>query len=134
MYGIKKDEEAIRNLVNQVGLLHRLNDLVGVFSRGMKQRASVARVILHNPPVLLLDEPYTGLDFKAWGMLSDMLSKFHEEKKTILLITHNVELGYQIGERLAILINGKAAFDGKKKDIGLEEFKSEYHSLMEMQK
>lgn len=134
MYGIKKDEEAIRNLVNQVGLLHRLNDLVGVFSRGMKQRASVARVILHNPPVLLLDEPYTGLDFRAWGMLSDMLSKFHEEKKTILLITHNVELGYDIGERLTILINGKAAFDSKKKDIGLEEFKSKYHSVMETQR
>jgi ABC-type multidrug transport system ATPase subunit len=74
MYGLKKDEKAIKALIDKVGLLHRLNDRVGEFSRGMKQRAAVARAVIHDPPVLLLDEPYTGLDYRAWDMLSGIRS------------------------------------------------------------
>jgi heme ABC exporter ATP-binding subunit CcmA len=134
MYGLKKDKKSIKDLADEVGLFHRLNDRVGEFSRGMKQRAAVARVILHDPPVLLLDEPYTGLDYKAWGMLTDMLTKFCKDDKTIVLITHNVELGHKIGHRLAVLVNGKIAFDCIKKEMELESFKEKYHGLMEVQK
>ena len=134
MYGIKKDENVIRGLMEGVGLLHRMNDRIGEFSRGMKQRAAVARAIVHDPLVMLLDEPYTGLDFKAWDILTDMLMRFHKEGKTIFLITHNVELGYRIGERLTILVNGEIAFDCRKKDVGMEAFKEEYQNLMEAQK
>ncbi|UCE73756.1 MAG: heme ABC exporter ATP-binding protein CcmA [Methanomassiliicoccales archaeon] len=134
MYGLKKDEKTIKATADDIGLLHRLNDRVGQFSRGMKQRAAVARVVLHNPPVLLLDEPYTGLDFKAWGTVTDMLMKFHKQGKTIFLITHNVELGHKIGERLLILVNGRIAFDSKKSDMDLEGFKEKYHGLMEAQR
>ncbi len=134
MYKLKKDQKAIKSLADEVGLLHRLNDRVGQFSRGMKQRAAVARVILHDPPVLFLDEPYTGLDYKAWQMLTDILKKFHNQGKTILLITHNVELGHSIGERLAILVNGKVAFDCEKKEMDIEAFKEKYHGLMGAQK
>lgn len=134
MFKLKKDESKIKLLAHEVGLFHRLNDRVGQFSRGMKQRAAVARAILHDPPVLLLDEPFTGLDYKAWGILTDILQKFHGQGKTILLITHNVELGHKIGERLTILVNGKIAYDCKKIDIDLEAFKEEYHNLMGYQK
>ncbi|UCG69848.1 MAG: heme ABC exporter ATP-binding protein CcmA [Thermoplasmata archaeon] len=134
MFQLKKDEDKIKFLAHEVGLFHRLNDRVGQFSRGMKQRAAVARAILHDPPVLLLDEPFTGLDYKAWGILMDILKKFHGKGKTILLITHNVELGHKIGERLTVLVNGKIALDRKKTDIGLEDFKEEYHNLMGNQK
>lgn len=131
MYGLKKDKKAIKSLMDDVGLLHRSNDRVGEFSRGMKQRAAVARVILHDPPVLLLDEPYTGLDFKAWDMLNGMLKKYHENGKTILLITHNVELGHQIGDRLAVLAKGQIAYDCKKEDVDLASFKERYRAIME---
>lgn len=134
MYNVKKDEKGIKDLVEEVGLLHRLNDKVGEFSRGMKQRASIARATLHDPKVLLLDEPFTGLDYKAWGILTEKLTKFHAEGKTIFLITHNVELGHRIGERLAILVNGDLAFDYSKKDVDVYAFKKEYQSLMEAQK
>jgi heme ABC exporter ATP-binding subunit CcmA len=134
MYGVKKDERAIKELTDQVGLLHRMNDGVGEFSRGMKQRAAVARAVIHDPPVLLLDEPYTGLDYRAWDMLNGMLSGFHEEGKTILLITHNVELGHSIGARLACLINGHVSFDCRKKDVAMEDFKMRYQKEMEVQK
>jgi heme ABC exporter ATP-binding subunit CcmA len=131
MYGLATEKKEIKSLMNDVGLLHRSNDKVGEFSRGMKQRAAVARVILHNPPILLLDEPYTGLDFKAWDMLNTMLSKFHNKRKTILLITHNVELGHQIGSRLAVLAQGKIAYDVRKKDVDLDTFKEKYRDIME---
>lgn len=134
MYRLNKDENAIKALIDDVGLFHRQNDKVGEFSRGMKQRAAVARVVLHDPPVLLLDEPYTGLDFKAWGMLTDMLKKFHEKGKTVLLITHNVELGYKLGERLTILVNGKIALDCMGTDMDLKTFKGKYQDLMEAQR
>jgi len=134
MYGLKKDEKAIKELADQVGLLHRLNDSVGEFSRGMKQRAAVARAVIHDPPVLLLDEPYTGLDYRAWGMLSGMLSGFHRDGKTILLITHNVELGHSIGARLACLVNGQVSFDCRKMDVAMEDFKIKYQQEMEAQK
>ncbi len=134
MYGLKKDEKTIKALIDEVGLLHRLNDRVGEFSRGMKQRAAVARAVIHDPPVLLLDEPYTGLDYKAWGMLTDMLSGFHRDGKTIFLITHNVELGHRIGARLACLVNGKVSFDCRKKDMAIEPFKIKYQDIMEAQK
>ena len=134
MYGLGNDEKAIKDLVDEVGLFHRLNDRVGQFSRGMKQRAEVARTVLHAPAVLLLDEPYTGLDFKAWNMLTNMLTKFHQEGKTILLITHNVELGHKLGERLTIMVNGETAYDCKKKDVDIAAFKEQYHTLMEAQR
>jgi heme exporter protein A len=134
MYGMSINEEAIKKLAHDVGLLHRINDSVGEFSRGMKQRAAVARAVIHDPPVLLLDEPYTGLDYRAWGMLSDMLSGFHNDGKTILLITHNVELGHSIGARLACLVNGQVSYECMKKDVKMEDFKARYQREMEAQK
>lgn len=133
MYGLGKDEKAIRDLADEVGLLHRLNDRVGQFSRGMKQRAAIARAVLHEPKVLLLDEPYTGLDSKARDMLTGMLRKFHEQGTTIFLITHDVELGYALGNRLAILARGAIAADKGKKDIEYIAFKEECHNVMEGQ-
>jgi heme ABC exporter ATP-binding subunit CcmA len=134
MYGLKKKEKEILGLIKSVGLLHRANDKIGEFSRGMKQRAAVARVVLHDPPVFLLDEPYTGLDFKAWDMLNGMLKEYHEKGKTILLITHNVDLGYENANRLAILADGKVAFDCKKTDLDLVSFKIKYRELLEDKK
>jgi heme ABC exporter ATP-binding subunit CcmA len=134
MYGLKKKEKEILGLIKSVGLLHRANDKIGEFSRGMKQRAAVARVVLHDPPVFLLDEPYTGLDFKAWDMLNGMLKEYHEKGKTILLITHNVDLGYENANRLAILADGKVAFDCKKTDLDLVSFKNKYRELLEDKK
>jgi heme ABC exporter ATP-binding subunit CcmA len=134
MYGLKKKEKDILGLIKSVGLLHRANDRVGEFSRGMKQRAAVARVVLHNPPVLLLDEPYTGLDFKAWDMLNGMLGEYHKKGKTIFLITHNVDLGYENADRLAVLAQGKVAYDCKKTDLDLVSFKDKYRELLEEKK
>jgi ABC-2 type transport system ATP-binding protein/heme exporter protein A len=134
MYGLKLKDKEILGFIKSVGLLHRANDKVGEFSRGMKQRAAVARVVLHDPPVLLLDEPYTGLDFKAWDMLNGMLKEYHKKGKTVLLITHNVDLGYENADRLAILAEGKVAWECKKTDLDLVSFKNKYRDLLEEKK
>nr|MBA3873598.1 heme ABC exporter ATP-binding protein CcmA [Anaerolineae bacterium] len=83
-------EERIRTLMIQVGLHKRTHDLVRTFSRGMLQRLSIARALLHNPDILLLDEPYTGLDQDASAVLDGLLQAAHAEGRTILMTTHDL--------------------------------------------
>ena len=69
MYGIPALEERITDVLEMVGLEHRRRDLVRTFSRGMQQRLAIGRAVLHDPDVMLFDEPYTGLDQDASSML-----------------------------------------------------------------
>ncbi|UCD92071.1 MAG: ABC transporter ATP-binding protein [Methanobacteriota archaeon] len=130
MYGIKLKEERIKRLLSRVKLLHRMNDMVGTYSRGMKQRLSIARAVVHDPDVLLLDEPYTGLDLNGCEILNEMLLELGKQKKTIVMVTHDVERGHEMGERLAVMIDGKMAADFRKEDMGLDEFKRRYRKLL----
>ncbi len=88
MYGVEGLEERIEKLLKQVGLIRRKNDRVRTFSRGMKQRLSIARALIHSPSILLLDEPYTGLDQHASAMFDRILSI--NEDKTKIMISHDI--------------------------------------------
>ena len=92
LYGIDAEvrEARGRNLLQQVGLERRADSLVRTFSRGMKQRLSIARALLHQPAILLLDEPYSGLDQAACEMLDDLLAGAKQAGRTILLSTHQL--------------------------------------------
>jgi len=127
----KQKQNEIENLLKQVALYHRMNDPVGTYSRGMKQRLSILRATIHNPKVLLLDEPYTGLDKKGCEVLNKMLTKFNNEGKTILMTTHDIEKGYNVSKRLGILIGGKLIFDTPKSKIGLKELIDTYGGYLE---
>jgi ABC-type multidrug transport system ATPase subunit len=134
LYGIpftKEKDRELDRMLRRVGLLHRMNDKVGTFSRGMKQRLSILRATIHNPKVLLLDEPYTGLDHKARGILNEMLLGFHNEGKTIVMTTHDIDKGYAVSQRLAILVGGKIVLDKQKTEIELENLINEYGKLLE---
>jgi heme ABC exporter ATP-binding subunit CcmA len=125
-YPEKKLVKKVPELLNEIGLQHRMNDRVGTFSRGMKQRLSIARAILHEPQILLLDEPYTGLDQNATQILTAILKRLHTGKRTIIMTTHNLEQGFRISDRVAILTDGKISFDGYRKDLKLSKFKQIY--------
>jgi len=120
LYSVKDKEEQIKNLLNEVGLSHRLNDRIGSFSRGMKQRLSIARTILHSPDIIFLDEPYTGLDIRAQEILNNIIIRLNNEGKTFFLITHDINRGCEIASRRGLLSQGKIVYEdygGKNKEF-----------------
>lgn len=110
-------EPRIREILDQVGLGKRLNDLVRTFSRGMLQRLSIARALLHNPDIVLLDEPYTGLDQDASAVLDDLLRQAHTGGRTILMTTHDLQRAAVLPSRVLILSRGVIAYDAPASDL-----------------
>ncbi len=128
MYDIENPAARIETVLRQVGLWGRQNDPVRTYSRGMQQRLAIARAILHNPPILLLDEPDTGLDQGATSMLGDVLAAVGTAQRTVLMTTHNLERGLSLGSRILMLANGKIAVDAPKEDVSLEELSQYYYN------
>ena len=93
----------------KVGLARRATDRVSTFSRGMQQRLSIARALLHNPDVLLLDEPYTGLDVDGAARLDALIGEWRAAGRTILLTTHDLDRSLVLSDRIAILHHGTIA-------------------------
>ncbi|MFC2035233.1 ABC transporter ATP-binding protein [Chloroflexota bacterium] len=126
IYDVPKRKERIHEVVAMVGMMNRLDDRVGTLSRGMQQRLSIARSLLHNPAVMLLDEPETGLDQEAVSMLWSALVTEREGKRTVILVTHNLERGLELGDRLLILNKGKIVYEGAGKVSDLASLKVIY--------
>ncbi len=116
MYDVS-DEKRIDELIKQVGLIYRKNDRVRTFSRGMKQRLSIARALIHDPPILLLDEPYTGLDQHASAMFDKILGGMNAHDKTRVLISHDIERGIALCDRAIILADGCIAHEMSKSEM-----------------
>ncbi|MEE8389168.1 MAG: heme ABC exporter ATP-binding protein CcmA [Anaerolineae bacterium] len=129
MYDLDDGTVRIESLLKQVNLTTRQHDLVRTFSRGMQQRLSVARAVLHRPQVLLLDEPYTGLDPNATQALTDLLAELTEEGCTVLLTTHNLERGVTMGQRVVVLVKGKLVYDERREAINPATFHDTYRAL-----
>lgn len=121
LYGMPDSEERIRSLLDRVGLRRRASDPVRAFSRGLHQRLGIARVMLHDPSVILLDEPYTGLDANAVEILNQILDQSAAAGKTIILTTHDLEQGLRSATRAAILDRGKIVFLGNSKDPSVRD-------------
>lgn len=126
MYDIPRPRERIQEVADMVGMTSRLHDRVGTLSRGMQQRLSIARSLLHKPALMLLDEPETGLDQQAMSMVWKALQKEGEVKRSILLTTHNLERGLEMGERLLILDRGTVVYQGLKEGLDLAGLKEIY--------
>ncbi len=126
LYNVPQAAERTMEVIEKVALADRKNDLVRTFSRGMLQRLSIARAIVHDPQIVLLDEPYTGLDQHAAQMLKKMLLQLHHNKRTIVLITHNLKRGVEMGNRLAIQVKGKIIFNEYQDKIDLSNFEDLY--------
>ena len=126
MYDVPKRKERIQEVVAMVGMTSRLHDRVGTLSRGMQQRISIARSLLHRPTIMLLDEPETGLDQETISMLWKALATEGERKRTVILTTHNLERGLELGERLLILDKGRIVYQGSSQDLDLLGLKEVY--------
>jgi heme exporter protein A len=106
LYGVARPTERVAELLAQVGMSHLADVLVGRLSRGQQQRVTIARALLHDPPVLLLDEPETGLDAAAVALLEELASG-----RTVVVTTHNLTTGLRLGTRAAILSRGRLVYE-----------------------
>jgi heme exporter protein A len=126
LYGLKDPETRIEALLDRVGLRRRAADPVRAFSRGLHQRLGIARVMLHDPSLILLDEPYTGLDANAVEILNELLDEASRAGKTIILTTHDLDQGLRGATRAAIIDKGKIVFTGTAKDSGIRDAYASY--------
>jgi heme exporter protein A len=108
LYGVADAPRRAGELLDQVGLARLSDERVGRLSRGQQQRVTIARALLHNPPVLLLDEPDTGLDLAAFGLFERLMT--HDER-AVVLTTHNLAAGLRLGTRVAVLSNGRVVHE-----------------------
>ena len=129
MYDLPDAAARIDAVLEQVGLVVRRRDPVRTFSRGMVQRLAIARAILHDPAIMLLDEPYTGLDLQAADMLRAVLEELAALNRTVILTTHNLEQGLEMCDRAAILNRGRVAWQGARAGLDLEGMKELYRNV-----
>jgi len=119
----------IATALEQVGLRDWGNMPVRMFSRGMEQRLALARTLLHEPDLLLLDEPYTGLDSRGVTTLQTTLARAKGQGKTIVLTTHDFALGLALCDRALILNRGRIAWHSAGRLPSLQEFIEIYHTV-----
>ena len=132
MYGLTGHNLQLRisDIIKQVGLKYRANDRVGTFSRGMKQRISIARSVIHDPKILFLDEPYTGLDTHA-AMTFERVLHGLKSDTTKIMISHDIERGLKMADRVMILAKGKFLYSKHIDEIeDIEAFKQSYEELV----
>lgn len=117
LYGVPDLEDRVGSLLEKVGLYGRRDERVGSLSRGMQQRLAIARAVLHDPPIMLLDEPETGLDLQAFQMLEGLLQSGSQGPRTVVLTTHNLDQGLRLGQRVVILARGRLAYQANAADL-----------------
>ena len=130
MYRVSAGRERALALLTKMDLGRRMHDRVGTYSRGMQQRLSVARALLHDPKLLLLDEPYTGLDQHACRVLADVLEGLRDGIRTVIMTTHNLQEGLAGCDRAAILVEGRLVFDQEVTNIDASGFQHTYFSCV----
>jgi heme ABC exporter ATP-binding subunit CcmA len=117
MFEVANANERIKNVLETVGLLDRADDRVGTFSRGMLQRIAIARAILHSPPILLFDEPDTGLDPSSVRMLESIVADHATSNGTVLMTTHDLGFGLRSADRALVMVNGRIVVDRATADV-----------------
>jgi heme exporter protein A len=117
MYGVSNSQPRITEVLEMVGLDNRRKDLVRTFSRGMQQRLAIGRAVIHDPEVMLFDEPYTGLDQDASEMLDEVLRSVAAEGRTVVMTSHDLARAEDLATRFDILSRGVITASATQKDF-----------------
>lgn len=132
LYDVRRVAERVDEVLERVGLSARRRELVREFSRGMQQRLAIARAILHDPEVMLLDEPYTGLDQEAAEMLDELLRDAAARGRTVVMTSHDLDRATKLAARVDILAKGVIAqsLEGRQMEASrlLELYRSTFHA------
>lgn len=117
MYNLANLDARISEVLELVGLSHRRRDLVRTFSRGMQQRLAIGRAVLHDPEVILFDEPYTGLDQDASSMLDEVLRSVAAMGRTVVMTSHDLARAEDLASRFDVLSRGVIAASASRQDL-----------------
>ena len=112
LYGLKDHKPRVDEVLEKVRLGSRADHRVRTLSNGMQKRAAIARAILHEPDVLLLDEPEAGLDRESVSILGTLLAEWTDSGRSVIMTTHDLDLGLSWGHRAGVLRGGKVNFPG----------------------
>ncbi|MDO9085586.1 MAG: heme ABC exporter ATP-binding protein CcmA [Anaerolineaceae bacterium] len=131
LYGLSNFQSHIEEILSLVGLLKRKKDLVRTFSRGMQQRLAIGRAILHDPEVLLLDEPHTGLDQEAANMLDRLLKQIALKGRTVVMTSHDFPRVATLATRFDVLSKGRIQSSKYAKDLPEHGLLAYYQSIVD---
>ena len=131
LHGLDRLSERVEQGLTSVDLLNRAHDPVRTFSRGMRQRLALARTLLHEPDLVLLDEPWTGLDAHASAVLRGVLEQLRNGRRTVLLVTHNLTEGLALADRVAIQVRGRWVLDLPTRELDSASFHGRYREVVE---
>ena len=131
LYDMDNPQERVMQLLDAVGLKHRRLDVVRTFSRGMTQRVSIARALVNDPSVVLLDEPYAGLDPHAVEIFDDLLSTVREDR-TFVMVSHDLDKGFSMASHVLVLARGKVVAFSEKDKLDKGQFEALYRETVGM--
>lgn len=131
LYGVVDPEQRVSEMLSAVELKHRRLDTVRTFSRGMTQRLSIARALIHDPDVVFLDEPYSGLDPHAVEIFDELINQ-QRENRTFVMVSHDLQKGFDMCTHALVLAKGRVVAFGSKEDFVFEEFRELYRETVGM--
>lgn len=137
LYGVSAPKERVTELLATVELTARRHDVVRTFSRGMVQRLAIARTLIHDPALIFLDEPYSGLDPHAVEIFDALLARIKDTTESttpcsFCMVSHDLNKGLSLATHLLILERGKMVLFDEKDKVDLAYFKSRYHQSVGM--
>ena len=130
MFSVASLENRIKEVADLVGIQSILDRKTNILSHGMQKRVSIARAILHDPPIMLLDEPETGLDQEAVSVLSNAINQSERGQRTVLMVTHSLEMGWALGDRIAILARGNIVYENTTTSLDQSALIETYNNLL----
>lgn len=130
LYGVRDVNKAAEAMIDRVGLRLVAREPAGRMSRGMRQRLSLARALIHQPSVLLLDEPYGGLDVRWADELTGLLNELRAAGTSIVLIAHEWRTAWSVADDVAVVVRGRLALGREVAGYEPDEFEEDYRGLV----
>ena len=130
LYGVPDPRGAATSALDRLRVLDRADAPVRALSRGLQQRVAIARSIVHEPTLVLLDEPYTGLDAAGSAALTDMLRTLRAHDATLVLVTHNVDEGLALASHAAVMLAGRFAGLDRCDAIDARHYLTDYRAIV----
>lgn len=131
LYGVENPSARVHELLDAVELKHRRLDVVRTFSRGMTQRLSIARALIHDPDIVFLDEPYSGLDPHAVEIFDELIAR-QRDGRTFVMVSHDLQKGFSMCTHALVLAKGSVVAFNSKDALNFDEFSALYRQTVGM--